>query len=74
MKNDSNKRLKILYTILVIVCVMVGVIYIANNASKAKYEHAMARLNQLLSDPGFSPKESVALPAKIIISDFARIM
>jgi hypothetical protein len=64
MKNSDKKRLKVLYTILLIVLVMCSAIYIANIASKAKYEEAMARLNELLSDPGFSPKESIALPVK----------
>jgi hypothetical protein len=54
MKNNNNKRLKVLYTVLVIVLVMLGAIYIANSASKAKYEQVMSRLNELLSDPGFS--------------------
>jgi len=62
MKNSNKKRLKVLYTILLIVLVMLSAIYIANIASKAKYEEAMSRLSELLSDPGFSPKESIALP------------
>jgi hypothetical protein len=54
MKSDNNKRLKVLYTILVIVFVMLTVIYMANTTSKVKYEQVMSRLNELLSDPGFS--------------------
>ncbi len=64
MKNSNKKRLKVLYTILLIVLVMLSAIYMANIASKANYEEAMSRLNALLSDPGFSPKESIALPVK----------
>ncbi len=68
MKNDNNKRTKILYIILLIVLVILSVTSIANRMSKAKYQEAMSRLKELLSDPrtsfGKDPDESRSVANK----------
>ncbi len=54
MKNDNKKRLKALYTVLLIAAVILGATYLANSISESKYQQALSRLNKLLSQAGFS--------------------